>query len=181
MKIKKTQHQKKKTKKKPSFVKNLIFFETLKEQQVFKNSPKKKQIQKRRNQKSMMSVMYQTPGVYNPPHMNTYHHPHPGMTCKFMNVSIHPALMKFVIGTKGYYFNAITKASGACYIWYHRHLNMIELWGTPCSIMNAETRLGMRCEYISQENERRVMEEIDSEQCVNRIGSWADVSDDEEF
>ena len=147
----------------------------------------------------MMSVMYQTPGVYNPPHMNTYQHPHPGMVCKFMNVSIHPALMKFVIGTKGYYFNAITKASGACYIWYHRHLNMIELWGTPCSIMNAETRLGMRCEYISQEHERRVMEEettinkvvidfIKSVQDVTVvhedvtvIGSWADVSDDEEF
>ena len=151
-----------------------------------------------------MSVisMYQTPGVYNPPHMNTCQHP-PGMTCKFMNVSIHPALMKFVIGTKGYYFNAITKASGACYIWYHRHLNMIELWGTPHAITNAETRLSMRCEYISQEHDRRVMEEstinkvvidfITSVQDVNAIqditalkditvtGSWADVSDDEEF
>jgi hypothetical protein len=114
-----------------------------------------------------------------------------------MNVSIHPALMKFVIGTNGYYFYAITKASGACYIWYHRHLNMIELWGTPHAIMNAETRLSMRCEYISQEHDRRVMEEstinkvvidfITSVQDVTAIqdvtvtGSWADVSDDEEF
>lgn len=68
--------------------------------------------------------------------------------CRKVNVTISPSLMKFVIGKQGYYFNAITKASGTNYIWYKKEENVIEVWGPPQNLWDAEKRLKERMNDI---------------------------------
>ena len=80
-----------------------------------------------------------TPGIYNPP-----------ATCYYMEVrlTIKPEYMKYVIGSNGKYFNAITKAAGVEYIWYVREKNIIEVWGPIHNLCNAVKRLQDRMELI---------------------------------
>jgi hypothetical protein len=84
-------------------------------------------------------------GKYNP---NSMFQQQP-MICRFVNITIPGDWMKYVIGKNAHYFNAITYQSGTTYIWYHNHINMIEIWGPSTQTLdNAETRLIERMTYI---------------------------------
>ena len=95
------------------------------------------------------------PGVYNPP---VTHYTE-------VIVTIRPDYMKYVIGANGKYFNAITKASGADYIWYVREKNVIEVWGPIHSLCDAAKRLQDRMELI----QTRVIKEEAKEQTLRDI------------
>lgn len=71
---------------------------------------------------------------------------------RYVNVDIDPALMKFVIGTCGYYFNAITRASRVFYIWYDKQTNKIEVHGPIWCLDDAERRLKERMDHIAWTN-----------------------------
>lgn len=79
-------------------------------------------------------------GIYNPPIL--------GNRCKKISLTILPKNIGAVIGKQGYYFNAITKASNASYIWYNKEEEVIEVWG--------------KNDYIIKDAEQRLVERMDS-------------------
>ena len=90
-----------------------------------------------------------TTGVYNPPKVVMLNNiPIPTFT-RYVKISVSQEHMKYVIGTQGYYFNAITRCSGAMYIWYHKDKGVIEIVGCPGALANAEARLKSRMDDIS--------------------------------
>ena len=81
-----------------------------------------------------------TTGVYNPPKVVMLNNiPIPTFT-RYVKISVSQEHMKYVIGTQGYYFNAITRCSGAMYIWYHKDKGVIEIVGCLGALANAEAR-----------------------------------------
>ena len=116
-------------------------------------------------------------GVYNPPSMMIANMP---KQCKFVHTTIPADWMKYVIGNNGYYFNAITYQSGCSYIWFHKEINMIEIWGVSMqNLQNAETRLLERMEYICIEVLTRNGMMKDGKNVMKKV-SWADIYDDED-
>jgi len=110
-------------------------------------------------------------GVYAPPICCTFQRDNViplEQHCRRVNVTISPTLMKFVIGKQGYYFNAITKASGTNYIWYKKEENIIEVWGPPHKLADAERRLTERMDDIRW----KVM---CSETAIKPNEKWADM------
>jgi hypothetical protein len=71
---------------------------------------------------------------------------------RHIKVDIDPDLMKYVIGTRGYYFNAITRASGVSYIWYDKNTETIEVHGPIWRLDDAERRLTERMDHIQWAN-----------------------------
>ena len=96
-------------------------------------------------------------GVYNPPAIVSFEN---GANLvgtledhrRYINVDINPELMKYVIGTAGYYFNAITRASGVSYIWYDKEASVIEVHGPIWCLDDAERRLKERMDHIEWTN-----------------------------
>ena len=115
-------------------------------------------------------------GVYNPPTMVTFEHG-PTLICtpeqhvRYVTVDINPELMKFVIGTSGYYFNAITRASGVSYIWFDKQMNRIEVYGPIWCLDNAEKRLTDRMTHIEWVNIGNKVKQF-------QVSSWSDEADD---
>ena len=61
-----------------------------------------------------------------------------------------PSSMGHVIGTQGYFFNIITKHSGASYIWYDEDSNTIEVWGKTSRIVkDAEKKVIKRIRMVN--------------------------------
>lgn len=136
------------------------------------------------------TAIYQYPivsGVYNPPigiQVSTIHNvpiAQLPISIKYIPVLIPSSYMKFVIGTNGYYFNAITNASNVDYIWYHQESNMIEIRGFDGCIHDAENRLISRMRHI----EKKVLQNIlkgsaaSTEPVKNEnVAKWADMEDD---
>ena len=112
-------------------------------------------------------------GVYTPPTVCTFQQNNVvplEQHCLKVNVTISPTLMKFVIGKNGYYFNAITKASGTNYIWYKREEGIIEIWGPPHKLVNAKDRLEKRMKEIS-------WKAICKESEIKPGEKWGDIED----
>ena len=131
-------------------------------------------------------------GVYNPPQYVYLNNAHlMPVSVKFVPLTIPHEWMKFVIGTNGYYFNAITHASKVCYIWYHEHIAMIEIRGPWYNLDEAERRLLQRMNHIKfQVTKRSTMETSTSWPPLPTSSStttttkpkkvmWADMVDDE--
>lgn len=89
-------------------------------------------------------------GAYNPPTSILVNNVQIPVFSRNVAITVSPEYMKYVIGTKGSCFTAITKYSGAQYIWYHRDKGVIEVIGLPGALDNAEFRLKVRMAYISQ-------------------------------
>ena len=113
-------------------------------------------------------------GVYNPPKIVTIEYKPDARVLGtvedhilYVDVDINPELMKFVIGTAGYYFNAITKASGVSYIWYDKATNKIEVHGPMWCLDNAEKRLKDRMDHIEWTNIKNSVKQF-------QRNSWAD-------
>lgn len=135
------------------------------------------------------TAIYQNPiipGVYNPPigiQVRTFNNipiAQIPISVKYIPVLIPNAYMKFVIGTNGYYFNAITKASKVDYIWYHQQNNMIEIRGFEGYIIDAENRLISRMKYIESTVLKGILKNIASQEVPEQKKSvkWADMEDD---
>ncbi len=135
------------------------------------------------------TAIYQNPvipGVYNPPigiqvsTINNIPVAQIPIFVKYIPVLIPSVYMKFVIGTNGYYFNAITKASKASYIWYHHQNNTIEIRGFEGHIADAENRLISRMKYIENTVLKNILEGIVSQEVPVQKKSvkWADMEDD---
>ena len=93
-----------------------------------------------------LSTMASTLSMYNPMSMFINNTP---KQCRFVKCTIPGDWMKFVIGSQGYYFKVITQQSGCAYIWYHKHLDMIEVWGDSLhQVQNATDRLQKRMMHI---------------------------------
>lgn len=101
----------------------------------------------------MMSCNYRYPtitsGVYNPPVGVTINNMQIPTFSAHVNITVPPEHMKFVIGVQGHYFNAITRCSGALYIWYHKESGIIEVVGFPGGLDDAIKRLKSRMDHIS--------------------------------
>lgn len=71
-----------------------------------------------------------------------------------------PDLMKFVIGREGSVFKAIThQVKGAQYIWYHKGLDVIEIWALNSKALNnIENRLVNKMLLIQQEHMKQTVE-----------------------
>ena len=91
-----------------------------------------------------------TSGVYNPPVSVVVNNVHIPTYSTRVNITVAPEHMKYVIGVKGYYFNAITHCSGALYIWYHKDIGVVEIVGFPGTLADAETRLKSRMSCIGK-------------------------------
>lgn len=119
-------------------------------------------------------------GVYNPPAIVSFEN---GANLvgtledhrRYIDVDIKPELMKFVIGTAGYYFNAITRASGVSYIWYDKETNKIEVHGPIWCLDDAERRLKERMDHIEWTN---IVNRVNQFQ----INAWSDdISSDDDL
>jgi len=79
-----------------------------------------------------------------------------------------PDLMKFVIGREGSVFKAITRqVNGAQYVWYHKGLDVIEIWALNSSALkNIENRLVNKMLLIQEEHMEQKIE-----------GDWASVTE----
>lgn len=105
---------------------------------------------------AMTFVVFPTPleiGVFTPPVLLTLDEQKnvlykPEEHIREIPVEINPEYMKFVIGTQGYYFNAITKASNTSYIWYDKENAVIKVWGPVGNLDDAEKRLRDRMDDI---------------------------------
>ena len=114
-------------------------------------------------------------GQYNPHSMISLQEPR---YCRFLNVTIPADWMKYVIGSKGYYFKVITYQSGCSYIWFHKNENKIELWANNMnSLYDAEKRLLERMANICVEvlTNRGMMK--DGKPVMKKM-MWADVEEE---
>lgn len=129
------------------------------------------------------------PGVYNPPvgiqvcTIQNIPIAHIPISVRYIPALIPSMYMKFVIGTNGYYFNAITRASKVDYIWYHQESNMIEIRGFEGYMTDAENRLISRMKYIESTVLKNILSNIvlpEAQKPViqNETKKWADMEDD---
>lgn len=130
------------------------------------------------------------PGVYNPPvgiqvctDQNIPIAQIP-ISVRYIPVLIPSIYMKYVIGTSGYYFNAITRASKVDYIWYHQESNMIEIRGFEGYMNDAENRLISRMKYIESTVLKNIFKTIvvppPASNVQKKTEKWADMEDDGE-
>jgi hypothetical protein len=125
-------------------------------------------------------------GVYNPPvgiqvkSINNVLIANIPIGIKFIPVIIQGDYMKYVIGTNGYYFNGITKASKVDYIWYHKEINMIEIRGFEGYMNDAVARINARMEHIKNAMISKSVEEVSVAKIEtnNKNSKWADMVDD---
>lgn len=128
------------------------------------------------------------PGVYNPTCMFKPTRP---MYCRHINITIPSDWMKHVIGNNGYYFYVITYQSNVSYIWYHNHVQMIEIWGTTNESLNdAENRIKSRMNNIClkmlckngmiDEDGKRIENKVEIVTNHTKKIMWSDVEEDEE-
>jgi hypothetical protein len=134
-----------------------------------------------------------TSGIYNPPQYHVYDHQQLPLCVTYIPVNIPSELMKFVIGTNGYYFNAITHASRVAYIWYHTNINVIEIRGVYYCLNDAINRLNQRMQYIYElNNQLQHMDDNKEEDnsadipqepkpvVLGKDIKWADIEEDDE-
>uniref|UniRef100_A0A6C0BPG4 Uncharacterized protein n=1 Tax=viral metagenome TaxID=1070528 RepID=A0A6C0BPG4_9ZZZZ len=121
-------------------------------------------------------------GVYNPPvgiqvkSINNVLIANIPIGIKFIPAIIQGDCMKYVIGTNGYYFNGITKASKVDYIWYHKEINMIEIRGFEGYMNDAVARINARMEHIKN---AMISKSVDGNtETKNQKLKWADMVDD---
>lgn len=129
------------------------------------------------------------PGVYNPPvgiqvcTVQNIPIAQIPISVRYIPVLIPSVYMKYVIGTSGYYFNAITRASKVDYIWYHQESNMIEIRGFEGYMNDAENRLISRMKYIESTVLKNILKTIVPPPVSNvqkKTEKWADMEDDGE-
>ena len=130
------------------------------------------------------------PGVYNPPvgiqvcTVQNIPIAQIPISVRYIPVLIPSVYMKYVIGTSGYYFNAITRASKVDYIWYHQESNMIEIRGFEGYMNDAENRLISRMKYIESTVLKNILKTIVPPPPVSNVQKktekWADMEDDGE-
>lgn len=134
------------------------------------------------------------PGVYNPPVgiqvCTTQNIPiaQIPISVRYVPVLVPNVYMKFVIGTNGYYFNAITRASKVDYIWYHQESNTIEIRGFEGYMNDAENRLISRMKHIENTVLKNILKSIVLPDEVHapapveekKTEKWADMEDDGE-
>jgi hypothetical protein len=129
------------------------------------------------------------PGVYNPPVgiqvYTTQNIPiaQIPISVRYVPVLVPSVYMKFVIGTNGYYFNAITRASNVDYIWYHKESNVIEIRGFEGYMNEAENRLISRMKYIESTVIKNILNSIVTPEVPitqKKTEKWADMEDDGE-
>lgn len=119
-------------------------------------------------------------GLYNP--MSILLKIPPQVIRKFIPITIPVDWMKFVIGKKAQFFNAITYQSGTYYIWFHKSTEMIEILGpSNIHVTNAEQRLVNRMKRICVENltKQGIWENDKPKMEIKKKVMWADIIDDE--
>lgn len=84
------------------------------------------------------------PNVYSPPYKV------PGVACMFLELPPDVDVGRLV-GADGRAFNAITKQSGALYLWHDRDTGCVEVWGQPGPAADAMRRVQSRVQRLTSE------------------------------
>ena len=85
--------------------------------------------------------------------------------------------MGTVIGSEGYYFQAITSATNVYYIWFARDRGVIEVWGPEARLPLAVERIRQRINRVKDQREERKQLAIEKALAREAAESAAPVAD----